>query len=87
MCDYGEFSLEQIKEDVREICESMGLPLRQVLVNADYTSNTFHVEVETFKDFETLEDILAEELKIEEKLRETYGDRISVDIVCVEEEY
>ena len=83
---FGDLSIEQIKEDVTEVCNRMGLPLREVYVSADFREEVYQVEVELFKDYESLEDLLREELRIEESLKEAYGDKISVNIISVEED-
>ncbi len=83
---FGDLSIEQIKEDVTEVCNRMGLPLREVYVSADFQEEVYQVEVELFKDYGSLEELLREELRIEESLKETYGDRISVNIISIEEE-
>ena len=83
---FGDLSIEQIKEDVTEVCNRMGLPLREVYVSADFQEEVYQVEVELFKDYESLEDLLREELRIEESLKEAYGDKISVNIISVEED-
>ncbi len=83
---FGDLSIEQIKEDVAEVCNRMGLLLREVYVSADFQEEVYQVEVELFKDYESLEDLLKEELRIEESLKESYGDKISVNIISVEED-
>ncbi len=83
---FGDLSIEQIKEDVLEVCNRMGLPLREVYVSADFQEEVYQVEVELFKEYESLEELLREELEIEENLKSAYGDKISVNIISVEEE-
>ena len=83
---FGDLSIEQIKEDVLEVCNRMGLPLREIYVSADFQEEVYQVEVELFKEYESLEELLREELEIEENLKEAYGDKISVNIISVEEE-
>ncbi len=83
---FGDLSIEQIKEDVLEVCNRMGLPLREVYVSADFQEEVYQVEVELFKEYESLEELLREELEIEENLKGAYGDKISVNIISVEEE-
>ncbi len=80
------FSIEEIKEDVLEVCNRMGLPLREVYVSEDVKEKVYQVEFETFKDYPTLEDMLREEVEIEERLKNKYGDSLSVNIVTVEED-
>lgn len=83
---FGDFDLDQIKEDVVSLCNEMGLPLREVYVSADFQEEVYQVEVELFKDYESLEDQLREEIEIEERLKESYGNLLSVNIICVEED-
>jgi ASC-1-like (ASCH) protein len=83
---FGDIDIEEIKERVEALCSEMKLPLRVVYVSADFQEEVYQVEVELFKEYESLEDMLREEISIEEGLKEFYGDSISVNIVSVEEE-
>ncbi|WP_457601266.1 hypothetical protein [Hydrogenivirga sp.] len=87
MCaEFGDLSIEEIRESVTALCNDMRLPLREVYVSADFQEEVYQVEVELFKDYESLEEMLREELRIEEGLKESFGDRVSVNIISVEEE-
>ncbi len=87
MCaEFGELDIQEIKEKVRDVCLGMNLPLREVYVSADFQEKVYQVEVELFKDYGTVEELLKEELRIEEALRGDYGEALSVNIISVEEE-
>ncbi len=87
MCaKFGELDIHEIKEDVISVCEEMRLPLREVYVSADFQEEVYQVEVETFKDYSELEDMLKEELLIEDKLKDKYGENLSVNIISIDQE-
>ena len=87
MCaKFGELDIHEIKEDVISVCEEMRLPLREVYVSADFQEEVYQVEVETFKDYSELEDMLKEELLIEGKLKDKYGENLSVNIISIDQE-
>ncbi len=87
MCSqFGELDIQEIKEKVKGVCLDMNLPLREVYVSADFKEEVYQVEVELYKDYPSLEALLEEELRIENALKEDYGDRLSVNIVSVEED-
>lgn len=86
MRESGGFSIEEIKEDVLEVCERMGLPLREIYVSEDLKEEVYQVEVELFKEYASLENLLREEIEIEKSLKHKYGDKLSVNIVPVEED-
>lgn len=84
--NFGEVDIGELKEKVLSLCSEMKLPLREVYVSADFQEEVYQIEVELFKEYETLEDMIREELSIEEGLKEEYGDRVSVNIISVDEE-
>ncbi len=86
MKGFGDFDIEDIKERVTELCSEKNLPLREVYVSADYREEIYQVEIELFKEYESLEEQLREEIEVEEALKDRYGDSISVNIVCVDED-
>ncbi len=87
MCSqFGEADLQEIREKVKEICIDMNLPLREVYVSADFKEKVYQVEVELFKDYSSLEEMLEEELRIEEALKDSYGSSLAINIVSVDEE-
>ena len=87
MCSkFGELDIQEIKERVVALCEEMKLPMREVYVSADFQEKVYQVEVELFKDYPSLEELLKEELLIEESLKPDFGESISVNIVSVDEE-
>ncbi len=87
MCaKFGELDIHEIKEDVISVCDEIKLPFREVYVSADFQEEVYQVEVETFKDYEDLEGMLKEELLIEDKLKDKYGDKLSVNIISLDQE-
>lgn len=84
--NFGEVDIGELKEKVLSLCSEMKLPLREVYVSADFQEEVYQIEVELFKEYETLEDMIREELSIEEGLKEEYGDRVSVNIISVDKE-
>ncbi len=87
MCaKFGELDIHEIKEDVISVCDEIKLPLREVYVSADFQEEVYQVEVETFKDYEDLEGMLKEEILIEDKLKDKYGDKLSVNIISLDQE-
>ena len=87
MCaSFGELDIQEIKEDVLSLCRGMNLPVREVYVSADFKEEVYQVEVELFKEYSSIEELLKEELEIESRLSERYGDTLEINIVSLDEE-
>ncbi len=87
MCaEFGDVNIEELKEKVLSLCSEFRLPVREVYVSADFKEEVYQIEVELFKEYETLEDMLREEISLENGLKDEFGEKISVNIVSIDEE-
>jgi len=87
MCsEFGELDIQEIKEDVLSLCRDMNLPVREVYVSADFKEEVYQVEVELFKEYSTIEELLKEELDMESRLSDRYGKTLAVNIISLDEE-
>ena len=87
MCaEFGDVNIEELKEKVLSLCSEFRLPVREVYVSADFHEEVYQIEVELLKEYETLEDMLREEISLENGLKDEFGEKISVNIVSIDEE-
>ncbi len=86
MENFGGLNIEDIRDKVISLCSGMSIPIREVYVSADFKERVYQVEVEAFKEYESLEDLIREEISIERGLEEAFGEDFFVNIITVEEE-